>query len=249
MIWHLYDYYLIPGGGYFGTRKANELVHIQYRYDDRNVVAVNSGLKSLNGLQVSARLFDLSGKEIFSNKEEISLAEDAVTTAFSIPEQSGTTFLKLQLRDRTGRVVSDNFYWLPAKLAQLDFAKSNYFYTPGTPYADMQNLAQMPKAVIRGSVYPGSKPEDSTVRISNAGSTIAFFIHAQAVRPASDQEVVPVFWSDNFISLLPGETRELTVSIPSIHRLPVEIKLDGWNIRPEVVRPVAPRPKAVTAGQ
>ena len=248
-IWHLYDYYLVPGGGYFGTRKANELVHVQYKYDDRNVVAVNSGLKSSNGLQVSARLFDLSGREVFSNKEEISLAEDGVTTAFSIPEQSETTFLKLQLRDGKGRVVSDNFYWLPVKLAQLDFAKSNYFYTPGTAYADMQNLAQMPQAVIRASVTPGSQPGNSTIRISNAGSTIAFFIHAQAVRPGSDEEVAPVFWSDNFISLLPGETRELTVSIPSIHRLPLEIRLDGWNIRAEVVRPIAPRAKAFTAGQ
>ena len=248
-IWHLYDYYLVPGGGYFGTRKANELVHVQYRYDDRKVVAVNSGLTSSNGLQVYARLFDLNGKEVFSNKDQISLAEDGVTTAFSIPEQSGTTFLKLQLRDGKGRVISDNFYWLPVKLAELDFTKSNYFYTPGTAYADMQNLAQMPHAVIRASVTPGSRPENSTVRISNAGSTIAFFIHAQAVRPGSDEEVAPVFWSDNFISLLPGETRELTVSIPSIHRLPLEIKLDGWNIRPEVVRPIAPRAKVVTAGQ
>lgn len=248
-IWHLYDYYLVPGGGYFGARKANEVVHVQYRYDDRNVVAVNTGLKSLNGLQVSARLFDLNGQEVFSRKKEISLGEDGVTTGFPIPEQPRTTFLKLQLRDTAGKVVSDNFYWLPVKLAELDWSKGNYFYTPGSPYADMQDLAQMPEAAIQVSVVPGHLSVTKAVRVSNTGSTVAFFIHAQAVRPGSDEEIAPVFWNDNFISLLPGETRELAVSIPSVKYLPLEIRLDGWNIRPEVVRPIAPRAKPARVGQ
>ena len=59
--WHLYDYYLVPGGGYFGTRKANEPLHIQYRFDDRKIVVVNSTLAAYQGLRVHAKVLDLAG--------------------------------------------------------------------------------------------------------------------------------------------------------------------------------------------
>src|SRR5262249_49958957 len=63
MIWHLYDYYLRPGGGYFGAKKACEPLHIQYSYDDRSVVVVNGYYKSLKGLKAIAKIYDLSGQE------------------------------------------------------------------------------------------------------------------------------------------------------------------------------------------
>ncbi|HYY70730.1 MAG TPA: beta galactosidase jelly roll domain-containing protein, partial [Terriglobales bacterium] len=95
-IWHLYDYYLVPGGGYFGAKKANELLHILYRYDDRTVAVVNSAMKSHDGLIASARLFDLNGKQVFYQRAPLSLGPDAVVSLFSIPAQKGTLFLKLE---------------------------------------------------------------------------------------------------------------------------------------------------------
>src|SRR5213079_1885343 len=59
MIWHLYDYYLRPGGGYYGTKKACEPVHVQYSYDDRSVVIVNDRPEGVKGLKVMARVLDL----------------------------------------------------------------------------------------------------------------------------------------------------------------------------------------------
>ena len=50
LIWHLYDFYLRPGGGYFGTKKANEPLHVQYSYDDRSIAVVNSPLPKLPGM-------------------------------------------------------------------------------------------------------------------------------------------------------------------------------------------------------
>ena len=66
--WHLYDYYLVPGGGFFGARKANEPLHIQYRYDDGKVVVVNSTLSAYQGLRASAKVFDLGSKPQFAQE-------------------------------------------------------------------------------------------------------------------------------------------------------------------------------------
>lgn len=236
-IWHLYDYYLVPGGGYFGTRKANEPIHVQFRYDNRQVVVVNSRLQSAKGLRLSARVFDLNSKEVFSKAIEIAVDPDSVASAFSVPEETGTIFLKLQLRDAAGKLLSDNFYWIPEKPAQLDWDKSNYFYTPAT-YANMQDLAKLSMGSIRATISATSQAGIRKLRLTNTGSAVVFFLHAQAVKSGTDRELAPVFWNDNFVSLLPGESRDLTVSIPTARQSPVEIRLEGWNVKPQIVKEV-----------
>lgn len=167
---------------------------------------------------------------------EVDIDPDGISVAFPIPEQAATTFLRLELCDATGRSLSDNFYWLPKQLAQLDWDRSNYIYTPAIKYADMTDLAEMPQAAIRASATAGKMPGTATLSITNMGPTVAFFLHAEAVRPGEDEEIAPVFWNDNFISLLPGETRKLEVRIPSAEGAPVEFVVGGWNLRPGVVR-------------
>jgi exo-1,4-beta-D-glucosaminidase len=244
-IWHLYDHYLVPGGGYFGTRKANEPVHVLYRYDDRKIVIVNSALKNWSGLRLSAQVFDPKGKKLFTQTAAVDLGPDGVSPAFAIPEQSSTTFLKVELRDSANKILSENFYWLPAKLAQLDWPQSSYFHTPATSYADMKDLTEMPEGRVRATAWEEIQPGVAHLRLTNTGSTVAFFLHAQAVRTGSGEEIAPVFWSDNFISLLPGETRELTVNIPSKDKS-LQMKVDGWNIQPLTVTtaPVQKNPGA-----
>ena len=225
--WHLYDYYLVPGGGYFGTRKANEPMHIQYRYDDRRIVVVNSTLTSYQGLHATARVIDLAGKEAFAQEGGVDVAADGVATAFVVPAQSGTSFLKLALRDPQGVLVSENFYWIPAKLAVLDWKKSTYVNTPAVTYADMRDLESLPRVVVSAKARPGKERGTVLVTLRNEGKVVAFFVHLRAERLGKNEEIAPVFWEDNFVSLLPGESRSLTVSgLPD----EVEIKLDGWNV-------------------
>ena len=54
IIWHLYDWYLRPGGGYFGTKKAYEALHVRSSYDDQSVVLVNSYYRAFPGCRVTA---------------------------------------------------------------------------------------------------------------------------------------------------------------------------------------------------
>ena len=127
----------------------------------------------------------------------------------------------------------DNFYWLPAKLAEFDWKKSSYVNTPALSYADMRDLAALPAAGVQVSARQGSRPGELAVEMRNGGKTVAFFNHLRAVKKGTDEEVVPVFWSDNFVSLLPGDKRDLTVS--GLGDASVEIKADGWNVEPQTV--------------
>ena len=233
--WHLYDYYLVPGGGFFGTRKANEPLHIQYRYDDREVCIVNATLHAHSGLHAKVRLVRLDGTVLSSTDTTASVDADGVANLFAIPTQNATTFLKLQLRDSESTLVSDNFYWLPAKLAEMNWDKTTYVRTPALHYADMRDLHSLPAAELRVMPKPGRHEGEAEVEIYNPGKTIAFFVELRAVKAGSDEDIVPIFWSDNYVSLLPGERRTLTINgLGSPDS--VEFKMSGWNIAPKTFR-------------
>jgi len=105
--WHLYDYYLQGAGGYYGARKANEPVHVQYSYDDRGVVVVNNLYQSVPGARVSADLYDNDVKKISSQKKQITLTPDSSQRVLEIPHSTApVSFLKLQLQDAAGKTLS-----------------------------------------------------------------------------------------------------------------------------------------------
>src|SRR5262249_12873424 len=85
LIWHLYDYYLMPAGGYFGTKKAGEPVHVQYSYDDKSVVVVNTTSQPRRNLKLTARVYDLNLVEKFSRTTDVDISADSNVKAFSIP--------------------------------------------------------------------------------------------------------------------------------------------------------------------
>src|SRR5882724_70597 len=89
LIWHLYDYYLVPAGGYFGTKKAMEPLHVQYDYAEHAVAVVNDTYEAHNGMKVVAKIFNLDGKEIASHDENVDVPADASVKAFDLPKGEG----------------------------------------------------------------------------------------------------------------------------------------------------------------
>lgn len=127
-------------------------------------------------------------------------------------------------------MVSQNFYWVPAKLAQLDWAKTTYVNTPAFSYADMRDLSSLSRTSVQWSVR--RERGEIAVDLRNIGNSVAFFLHLRAVKAGTGEEIAPIFWNDNFVSLMPGDARALTVSgLPDANQ-EVEIKLDGWNVEP-----------------
>src|SRR5262249_19601707 len=69
LMWHLYDHSLAAGGGYYGAKKANEPLHIQYSFDDHSIVVVNDSLAAVSGLKASVEILGLDGKSLFSREQ------------------------------------------------------------------------------------------------------------------------------------------------------------------------------------
>ena len=112
LIWHLYDYYMVPAGGYYGTKKSTEIVHVQYSYDDNSVAVVNGEYEEIKGVKVSAKIYDIDAKEKGSHDATIDLAADSATKAFDLPKIDGlskTYFLKLRAARRARKIAERQF--------------------------------------------------------------------------------------------------------------------------------------------
>ena len=236
MIWHLYDYYLASGGGYYGARKACEPVHVQYSYDDRSVVLVNSTYAGAAGLQVKSTVYDLQLKPVFDREVTLDAKPDSTMRAFSIPADALTGdihFVRLTLTDRQGQEVSNNFYTIPAKPAEFDWGHGDYRYTPVLQEPDLTSLSDLPPAHVVAELLRSDVDGRIRIRLRNDSQKLAFQIALEAL-DQNDSPVTPVFWSDNYVSLMPGESRMLTVRRSSLGGPQIaSIVLTGWNINTE----------------
>ena len=235
MIWHLYDWYLMPGGGYFGARKANEAVHVQYSYDDGSVAVVNSLYEPVRHLRVNASVYSSDMALKFTREVDVDVAEDGVTRALTIPpidDLTTTYFLKLTAADTRGKLVSSNFYWLSTKADVLDWEKSNWYMTPTAQTADFTALDALPKVALEAAATTRLDGADRVAHVvlRNPSNSLAFLVRLRLLAP-DGYDVLPILWDDNFVSLLPGEKREITgrFAARQLHTPPT-IRLEGWNV-------------------
>jgi exo-1,4-beta-D-glucosaminidase len=247
LFWHLYDYYLQPAGGYFGTKKACEPLHVQYSYDDRSVVVSNSLYEDFSALTVKAELYNFDLHKQFSEEVTLDVDPDSVRRVITIPASDDSSspayFLRLNLSDSAGKLVSSNFYWLPRKAAKIQWAKTEYFdgdtsgssiYTPASPYDDFTALNQLPKVRldVAAAILPGEAGPRVGVTLNNPSKHLAFQIHLGIRHKNETGEILPVLWDDNYFELMPGESREISARYLSANALDgaSELIVDGWNI-------------------
>ena len=236
IIWHLYDYYLRPGGGYYGTKKANEPLHVQYSYDDRSVAVVNSYYRAFPGHKVTAKVYNLDMAEKFSKTATVDIGPDSASRVFEIPEIVGLTsayFVKLDLQDAAGKPVSSNFYWLSTQPDENDWGHSDGRYTPISKYADLTALNQLPPVQLKLATRLESRASEQVehVTLENPSPNLAFFVHLRVLKGDGGADIAPIIWDDNYVSLMPGEKREVAATYD--RRLmgsakPV-VAVDGWN--------------------
>jgi exo-1,4-beta-D-glucosaminidase len=237
IIWHLYDYSLRPAGGYFGTKKALEPVHVQFSYDDRSVAVVNGTQQAQQGLRVVAKLYNVAAKEIFTREDKLDVAADGVSKTLAIPEPAAagnTYFLNLQLYGAGGDLLSRNFYWLSSKPDVLNFSKTDWYFTPITSYADFTALQSLPKVSVAASLKLQHAGEETAgqIVVENKGTSVAFLTRLRLLNGRGGTEILPVFWDDNYLFLLPGEKRQISVRIRNTDlsgAKPV-LALDGFNV-------------------
>ena len=237
MIWHLYDYYLRPGGGYFGAKRAMEALHPIYGYDDHSIWVVSSQYEDAKGLKLITKLYNLDMTEKFSHVDSIDARADSTLKLFPLPDVqdlSPVYFLVLRLEDSTGKLVGSNFYWLSTKPETIDWAKSTWWMTPTESFADYTALSQLPKVKLTVKERTERKGEDSIthVTIKNPSKNVAFFVRLKVNKGERGDEILPVVWEDNYISLLPGETREVsaTYRASELGAAKPVVQVSGWNV-------------------
>jgi exo-1,4-beta-D-glucosaminidase len=241
MIWHLYDYYLEAGAGYFGTKKACEPVHIQYSYDDRSIVVVNSTYERVAGLLASVHVHNVAWKELYEEDAAVDAGVDSSQIAFTLPESlySGaerTFFIDLTLTDKAGKVVSRNFYWVPGTLTIFDWSKTDYTHTPAARHEDLTALANLPaaKLVAHAEMVRTARGREVRVELENPSAALAFQVSA-AMRTKTGGLIAPVIWSDNWIELVPGEKRVLTALLPDSGADAPVVQIGSWNAGSQTV--------------
>ena len=74
------------------------------------------------------------------------------------------------------------------------------------------------------------------VALENTGSAVAVAAKLTLLRASDGERILPAYFSDNYVSLLPGEKREVEISYPAAQATaPATVAIRGWNVMPAKV--------------
>ena len=276
LLWDLYNYDYDEAGAYFGAKKANEDLHVLYAYDTGGVTVDNLTGASQGGLSVESRVYASDGTLLDrqGTGHSLTLVAQQVANGVLVPRVPAATkapapakayFVELILRQH-GQVVDRNVYWLSTQRDVIDWTttEGNPQANNGAPlsqYADMtalQGLPSEPVQVAAATAAGAGGTDVTSVTITNPSpdKAVAFFVRADVRRGTAggaalpgDNEVLPISWSDNDITLWPGESQTLTATYrPELlgGASPV-VSVGGWNV-PGTTHP-APRTAAAVSAE
>ena len=228
MLWRLYDFYFTPSASYFAVKKACANLSVLFSYDEyRSIYLVNSLYKVWKeDLTVTAKVYNCtqSFNPVFSETHQVRapFSSDSSNFLFTLPafrNVESSHFLVLKVfSSKDNKLVADNFYWLSTKPDVLAWKNSTWYNTPAESFADFSLLQKIPRVKVESrtkllSVSPSILVEGATqvkmeiTTCNPSSSTIAFFVRLRIVDAATKQDILPVFFTDNYFSLEPRETK------------------------------------------
>lgn len=225
MMWQVFDWYLRPNAGYYSMRSACQPMHVQYSPVDYSIQVVSTRDAVQRALRVAAAIFDVAGKQVFSQSWTVDAAADTNTRVGVLPSFVGDGrlfFVGLTLSDAAGR--------------EMDRCR-----TVLQKDAMWKELLQMAPADVETRVLEQTSEDAETmmrVAVRNASGVVAVNTWVEVLRGAGGEELLPSFWSDNGFTLLPGESRDLTVRFRSklLRTADAHLVCEGWNARPREIR-------------
>src|SRR5664279_403095 len=179
---------------------------------------MNNTAENAIGLSAEISVYDFNTESILKKTIPVTdLSSQEVKEVFSLPgamNVSKTWFLDLRLFDKQHHIVSTNFYVLSTQKDSLDEKKSTWYGTPQSQYADLTLLEQLPKVKLQATETITKKEGETViyVKLKNPAPGFAFMVYLDLKKEHSRESVVPVFWGDNYFTLLPGEERTVSVS-------------------------------------
>lgn len=233
--WQLYDHYLMPNGAFYGAKTACRPLTLVYNYGDKGIYVVNDTYTAHGDLSAEVRVLDDQSELVSFKTVPVAVGEYESKKILDFPEVKKLTpvyFVDLKLKDAAGKLVGGNFYWLSSKAEILDEAAVQWHYTPIKAFADLTGLETLPGASVDVThrFETVGKEQTAHVTLKNTSDKIVFFIELKITGKESGQSILPVFWDDNYVSLLPGETKELRARFAAAGDTPV-FTYSAWNIK------------------
>ncbi len=242
LIWHLISYYFIQNSSYFGVKKALEPIHIQYCYDNDAITVINRTPIQCSNLRVNALVYNINFKLIDSMEVELNVKEDSNADAFKIDKtkyQEYPVFIYLLLKDSNDSVVSRNFYLIPERNDQLDYSKTVFYQTPIKEFSSIKKINEVKRVKLDLSYRVNIKGNitNLTISLKNRSSGGALLTRIRVLNRLTNEEITPVFYSDNFVSVPPYENLEIYAHFKTSLILPDEmgVGLDGFNVEPKII--------------
>jgi hypothetical protein len=201
VLWQLYDWYLCQNASFYYAQKAMEPIHIQMNANNKMVSLINTRHVSLDSLELLARVVDLDMNTTWFRSETVNVGADMYKELFSIPKGPVKTpvyFVKLELRNRGGLLLSENIYWLSS-----------------SEKPDYSALANLEPVAIDLSGYKEDTGKEChiTVNLKNNTGKLSFFNRLVITIGENGEEILPTFWDSNFIILFPGEEKTVKATI------------------------------------
>lgn len=229
LIWQMYDYWMFPTGGFYGSRKAGASVHIQYSYDDKSIWVINNSHESFSG-SVEIDILDSDSKKVSQEQFTIKVKpqERFELTTPEYPDEE-LFFINLKLFDMDDHPVHRNFYWLSStvEIFKAERIKAEWYYRPLIKATDFSKLQTLPETELEIS----KDITDSTVSITikNVGTTVAVSLLIDLLDNNSEP-LAPILWSDNYLFLTPGEKVVITGDCRFINDTGATVRVTGQNV-------------------
>jgi hypothetical protein len=229
-MWQMYSSDYDTQASFYGIRKANAPVHVQMDLADHTVQVVNTTVNPQRGLHVMARVVSPQNETLATQASTLDAAANVMTPVFVLPleeiyKQHPLVFVRLELRDGAGKLIADNFYW-----AARD-PESNR----GMEALAVAALSEQATEAAAVDATEG-RERVWNIHVKNTGADAAIALKLTALH-ADGTRVLPAYYSDNYISLLPGEERIVTVQAPAAAAGAdaVHFTLRGWNLADQEV--------------
>jgi len=238
LYWQLYDYYMIPVPAYYGVKKANNPQQLIYNYKDNGIYAVNETLSDASSLKAVIQGFSIDSKTLYKEEKTFSINANSAQQIFTIDNSTLNSFVSLKLYDKNGLQLADNFYSLSSKQDVYDWGKTDWVGSPMTAYSDFNALSSLPESSLKINLTSETKGDQVYILIKteNTSPVIAFFTNF-VLKDDNGERVYPVYWDDNYVSLLPGEQKTLKCRVAQTFSANKTLTLyvSGWNVKEQII--------------
>jgi hypothetical protein len=212
--WQILSHDYDTQGSFYGVKTAAEPVHVQMNLPDHHIIVVNNPAAGLNGATVTAAIYAPDGKLLHKTSQAVSVGGGAISAPMDMGVNDALSahklvIVRLALTDAGGQELSHNVYW------------------QGVDDAAMNGLNALPATAV--SVKAATKAKSVAVTLTNP-SNVPVLETKLTLLDARGARILPAYYSDNYVSLMPGETRTVTIDYDG--GTPASIAVRGWNAKP-----------------